>query len=535
MRDWHIGTVLKSALVLTAACSLGGRVQAEDLPTFPIRSLIIRASEIVLAEPLDPTRMEGKSWQFKVIKVLKGGRIREGENIEVGGTELYRLGKPGWMRDEKGGKPPKVTRALLFLEPAHDTKPEEKAFDLSISGVRCLTAGGAVLYPSQFMNPGGYYLVPEKGASWDELVARVAADVPKVAEVFSLRNIEDLAARNQAIFRWIEKHHDEFTGSIYNRPKGKPGWGSLERDTFGWILESCRAEDAWRALQLFDEIAEDSGYGPDGNVPTFASPEGRRLLLGIVTDPKQPEKDRQRALCHLSRSFWPRHHRRREFPHLANITPQEQAEIIEKTAPFLKSKEAEFRRLAVRALACASSARDGNLKHRDTRAALPLLIEAYRREPPGSVRNQLAETVRDLSGEQTWQEVSGNSDRMLVVLYSFGMNSNYGWEKISFNMNMSLLGGKIRGIYRQPTLIVERLDQNAEVVQRKTMPLPVSYPKNIWVKGWTNQVISVEVPSAGMAEGTWRFVVEGVAGKDRRTKWRSEPGLFRLKREQPIR
>jgi len=43
-------------------------------------------------------------------------------------------------------------------------------------------------------------------------------------------------------------------------------------------------------------------------------------------------------------------------------------------------------------------------------------------------------------------------------------------------------------------------------------------------------VISVEVPAASLAEGQWRFSVEGVVGKEDVRKWHSEPAILELKR-----
>ncbi len=520
---------LTISFALAAACLLPQFAQAEDLPTFPIRELVIRCPDIVVAKPVG--ECQGKSWRFQVDRVLKGSRTKPGETITVRRMDLYHVGEPQWGKD-KPAKPPQVVEALLFLARTNQSNGNNDTFALEISGIRCRTADGKVLCPRQWMNPGNYYLSPEKpetNVKWDQLIAQVTKDIPIIDKVLSLRKIKDPAKRNQAIFKWIDEHHGEFTNSPWDR--ANPGWGSLERRVFCWILETCRAEDGWKALKLYRQIAQYPGYGPGGNEPTFEFPGGRRLLLAVATDPKQPIEDRRMALYHLMSSFWPRHHYPK-YPGLANVSPEEQTEMINRVSPLLKDKDAEMRGLATRALDNVSDPRDGALSDRTTQAALPALIAAYGKEPPGNTRNKLAEAIRDLGGEKRWKDVSGNPGGMLVILYSFSLNNNYGREKIHFSMLMPGVGGSINTIQRQPTLILERLAADGKIAERKTMPLPVDYPKDIWTKGWHaySGMISADIPSAKMAEGPWRFTVEGVAGKDSQHPWRSEPGLFELKR-----
>ena len=520
MRNAMIGLVLG---LLAAAAAHG-----EDLPALPIRYLTFEAATIVLAEPAEPKKLEGGQQRFAVLEVLKGPRIKAGSTITVRQMELYQVGEPKWMHNGKATAQPGIVRALLFLAPPEAPKAATDVFNLVLSGLRYLDAEKRVLHPVQFMNPGGYSLVPEKGAEWDSLVAGVRADLPRIAEALALKDILDLADRNRAIFAWIEKHRGEFSGNVYRGTKDKPGWAQLEAMPFEWILETCRADDAWRALKLARQIGGDAGSMPSTRTATFASPEGRRLLLGIVTG-EHAAADRKMALDRLRGSMWPRW-QTGEHPNLANVTPQEQAEMIEKTTPLLKSKDDEVRGLAARVLADVSSPHDGAIQGRDTAAAMPALAEAYRKEPPGSTRNEIAEIVHREGGAGLWERLSGNPAGILVIVYSFNMNENYGREAIHFSARIPRLAGK--AISEQPTLVMERLGEKDAVVERKTMPLPVSNPKDLWKKGWSDHdgVISVEVPSASMAEGLWRFVLEGTAGTQPRKKWRSEPGLFQLKR-----
>ena len=53
--------------------SLEPEAAVEDLRL--IRGLVIRASEIVVAKPVDPAARQGLSPRFSVVKVLKGKRI----------------------------------------------------------------------------------------------------------------------------------------------------------------------------------------------------------------------------------------------------------------------------------------------------------------------------------------------------------------------------------------------------------------------------------------------------------------------------
>lgn len=519
---------------LIGVLAIGSPARAEYLPSLPIRSLVIRSSTIVLAEPADPAKLEGKEQEFKVIEVLKGPAIKAGTMITVRRMGLYRVGQPRWAQIGSDGKRPRVVRAILFLDRPKGTDAKPGVFDLVLSGMRYLDAKKNVLWPMQMMNPGGMYLVPAKGADWDKLIAGVRSDLPKVAKALALKDIPNLAERNRAIFAWIEKHRGEFTGRMFlgfgGNTNYKPGWAELERLPFEWIMDTCRADDGWRALKLAREISGSSGFGPSTGTPTFGSPAGRKLLLGVILDPKQALADRRMALYRFRGSCWVRW-QKQKHPNLADITPDEQTEIIRKITPLLKDPDREIRGQAANVLADASSPRDGNMRDRDTDAALPALIEAYRNEPPGHERNEMAEIILRLGKEGVWEKASGNPDGMLVVLHKPYQKTEYGREVIAFQMlNRSSSGMKI--ITKQPMLIMERLDDNGKVQDRRSMPVPVSYPKDIWKKGWSHNqgVVSVEVPRASLTEGKWRFTLEGVIGKENAQKWRSEPAVFEVKR-----
>lgn len=509
-----------------------GAARAESILTYSIRSLVVQSSTIVQARPVDPTMAKGQVQAFKVTEVLKGPAIRTGTTITVWGMEEYHLGMPDQLEKLAGGEPSPVVRVILFLNPTGGAEAKPGVFDLTHSGIRCLDANDNVLWPWQWMNPGGLNLVPEKGADWDKIIARVRSDVPKVAGAMALRGIKDPAERNQAIFAWIEKHRGEFKENHFapagGEPNEPPGWAELESDTFNWIMDTCRPDDGWRALKLAREVTGEpvQRYGSDA--PAFGSPEGRKLLLGVILDAKQAPTDRKLALDWLYASCWVKRHQERH-PGLADITPKEQAEIILKLSPLLKDADHGVRGLAARAIADASSPRDGSRRDRDTDAALPALIDAYRNEPPSYTRNEMAEIVLRLGGENAWVTASGNPGGILVVLQSLCQRNDYGRDRICFQMNNFSLGTH-NTITDQPTLIMERLGDKGEVQKRVSMPLPVSYPQDLWKKGWSNcqGCISVEVPRASLAKGRWRFTVEGTTGKEVRVQWHSEPEVIEL-------
>ena len=415
-------------MAVLVCCEAGG----EDLPTLPLRELIIRSPDVVIAEPAAPRPQATIAARYHVLEVLKGNRVGKGEKIVIQGTDSYRLGSP--PGEESEGQPSSnVSKALLFLEETSAGNPDGQSFRLAPSGVRCLTADRQVLLPRQFINPGPYYLVADKNSHWDGLVAQVKVEIPLIDAVLAMQRIDDPAGRNQTIFAWIEKHRSEFSGSWLREEPKKPGWGSLEQKAFVWIVESGRPDDAWKALKLYREIGlkleRYPGYSPDGSsVRSFGSASGRKLLVGIATDPAEPEGDRETALYHLLGSFWPTG-QWGEVSALARLSPEEQAETIRRIEPLLKSKSDKIRLRAVEVLSRASSPSDATLRALDTDAAIPGLEEAYRSEPPGYVRNALATALQELSPDDAYPRLSGNRSGSLVLLYSFSMNSNYGRKR----------------------------------------------------------------------------------------------------------
>jgi hypothetical protein len=499
-----------------------------------IRGLVIHSSTIVTAEPAGPAKFDGSDQEFKVVEVLKGSAIKSGQILTVR-MEPYPVADTGLLdRNKVPEKPSSITQVLLFL-----TKPEGERFDagqfrLVGSGLRCLDAQKRIWAPqSHWTGHGGWSLALEKDADWEKLIAATRADVPRVAEVMALKDIRDPAERNRAIFAWIEKHRGEFRPSFSGERKGNPGWEEVEWWTVEWILDTCRAEDAWRALKVSLEIIGNEYYVPMSRTPTFASPEGRKLLLGVLADAKSSAAQRRVALAALQDSLWPGR-QVEQHPNLSSATPGEQAEIIEKITGFLKSDDWGTRELTAKVLDMASRPQDSTLPNRDTDAAFPALAEAYRREPPGYARNTMALIVRRLGGEGRWEKVSGNPKGILAVLSNVRLDTINKPETIQVDISMPRLAGGVKSIDQRPTLILERLGANGAVMERRTMPYSARYPEGLWTKiPWDGSQASGGLPSESLAEGTWRIRVEGAVGKNDTRTWHSEPWLLEVHRTKP--
>ncbi|TET39176.1 MAG: hypothetical protein E3J72_01175 [Planctomycetota bacterium] len=502
-------------------------VLAEYLPTLAIRELTISSENIVIAKPvgiLHPETAPGAkpktSAEFRILEVLKGSSFKAGDTIRVKRADMYHLGKLRWHTRENE-KPPihTVEKGVLFLETYVGSK-KEKILRFVCSGIRYLTKEKKVLVPFQYINPGDYYLVPVAGLDWDGLIKKVRADITAVGKVFALKEIKDPVERNEAIFKWIETHRKEFGGSYFlslNRKKEETGWGSLEWKVFQWIMESCIQEDCWQAVKLYVEIKPTRRHGPDSNAPSFSFPEGRKLLLKVAVDKSEPKWDRWRALSFLSSSFWSRPYE--NYPKSRMLDKKEQIDILDKLIPLLKVEDAELRWEVVRTIRRASSRSYAYTNH-----ALPALLEAYKVEPPGEARDELAYTIIRLGGNGLWEKLTNNPHGILVTLYSFAQHDN----NISFNLNRQHGYGTV---YECPVMILERLDDSGKVAETRQMPLPATYLPNPWEAGWPHSMgsINVKFSVAGFTPGKWRVTVKGTAGKDEnKARWTSEPKIFNV-------
>jgi hypothetical protein len=520
---------LIAAVALLVRLFWPGVVRAETLPTFSLRELVIRGDLVVVARPLDPPYVpEGataeqaeKPVRFEVLDVLKGSAAKAGDTILVGNMALYRLGKPWLSRDERAREATAEIEKGLLSICVHD-KDGETEYSLLVSGARYLTTSKQVLYPVQFMNPGGYCLVPEKDADWASLLQTVREDAAVVEHVMALRRIEDASERNRALMQWIREHRDDAGGGMFLGSKDT-GWGSLQVDVLGWIMDSCIPIDCWDAIKLAVDIYPGARSVPDSNAPSFGSRAGRQLLLNIAMDERAPLDDRVIAFGHLgSRStLWP--HGRTDVPQLARLDRKEQSDLIEEMIPLLSVEEPRTRAAVVRIIYAASHPADGALKEFETKQALPDLVSAYEAEPPGTTRDLLARAVREIGGADYWRELTGNPRGILVLLDGLDLHDG----EVSFWLDMECA---FETVYERPQLVLERLDDEGGVAERKEMPLPATYMPKPWSEGWDGAHagnIEVRFSCAELTPGAWRVTVKGTAGQgDDRVSWVSEPKTF---------
>jgi len=478
-------------------------------PVLDTRELAVRASAVVEAVPLDEIGQDGSprdgasnQVRFAVKNVLMGDGIQPESILEV--PIGYRLVE-SWTEDD--ATMPRVTRVVLFLKSANE---------IVISGVRYLDSGGRVLKP----RGGGHrspYMMPEGNLKWEQLIERITADIEQVESLFALKAIEDAHIRDEKLFDWIVEHRDEF----WAMGAGRRGWGSIEREVFLWITAGRIAEDSWKAVRLRADIKPGWGWDwrADGNA--FGSPEGRRLLLEISLDEKQTLRDRCLALCNLAsmRNLW-------RMPGLADsmsVTEEEQAEIIDRLIPLLSEKEPELRRYAVRAIHYASVPHDGALEDRVTTQALDDLARAYRREPPGSVRNELARAIAWIGDESYWKTLTGNPARMIAVLTTPDVDDGY------VTMTMSMVAPSDGRLYQHPAVVLENpAKPNESIILPQHVLQP---PRDGWESGWgySDGDIVIRIPVAWIGEGRWHIHVGGMAGKEgEEGVWRSEAQLLEL-------
>ena len=532
------GVAFLAALILFGEA---GAAQAEILPTYTLRELVIQAGDIILAEPADPSVLTGEDVKFVVREVVRSERLKAGDAIAIKDMSYYRFGnlfgrRGDHAKDEETA--PRCKQALLFLDeprPTRDEPRDPSRFDLTISGVRYLTEQGKVMLPVQQLNPGPYFFAEQKGLEWKSLLDQIKLDVVAIADVRRLKEIKDPAERNDAILDWIEKHKDEFGGSYFNGARDTyTGWGSLEHDVFVWILDSCRLDDAMRAIKAWRAI-DKKGFGwPTGEVPTFASTEGRKLLLRIAADKKESLVDRQSALYRLSDSLWPKRYLDQPLG-LSCVTPTELASLIDDVLLLTKDEDAQLRRFAVYVLKNAvrlpvevRQQRPANAAVRDD--VIAAIVDVYHTDLPEYSRKEVAETLIQLGGQDVWEKVSGNPGKILVTLQNCEFRRRQNGEELSFSIYQHFYQ-TIKDLYSfaQPTLTLERLSDEdpPRVVEKKTIELSGLSGKGAPFQGPQY----VRVPSADLAEGTWRLTLAGKAGDRGQYSWRSEPALLVLKRE----
>jgi hypothetical protein len=488
-------------------------VRAEELPTLPVRELVLRADTIVLAEPLDPAAIQ----RFKVIEILKGAGLKKDDafdlvdlaphNPQLPATDIQLAGQvPG----QTGPDRYRVRQALLFLGGNKGTADEPR-FAPVLSGLRFLTADNQLIVPRQPKNPGDYVLTLEPDGDWITLLRETRADVAVVERVGFLKKLNDPRRRNPRLLEWIEQHRHEF-GSA-NPERG--GWGDLETDVFDWVLASGIPVDCWAAVRLYAEL--NHGTLPSLKGPAFGSREGRDFLLQVVLDEQALTSDRARALHLLGESVTP-WTGEKVRPVMTPVTAAEVADLLDKLLPFLEQKEESLRAAAVRTTQrlARETERDA-----DRQRALEALVRAYQAEKLGAVRDDLAEAVCLLGGPERWQQLTGNPAGIRVFVRDLARSGN----KVAFWLGMP--AGQMT-VTECPTLVLQRLDREGTPAEKKTLPLPVSYLPRPWNEGWDGGLyLQVQFPVEGFNAGTWRVGVEGKGKKDKdELKWAAEPKTF---------
>ncbi len=240
------------------------------------------------------------------------------------------------------------------------------------------------------------------------------------------------------------------------------------------------------------------GTVPPLNAPTFARPGGREQLLGVAAADGALESERVRALTLLAnhRTLWPE---AAELPGRV-LTEKEQIELIDRLTPLLKAKSPMLRAAAARALHAASAPRDGALRGRWTKRALTALAAAYRAEPPGQARDELAAAVHEIGGPALWQELTGNPRGLFARLHDFAIYN----RRLSFWLQLEAAG---LSVYECPTYVLERLD-GGKVAETRTEPLPVTNLPRSWNDGWDGSpYLLSEIPMPALAPGSWRITV----------------------------
>jgi hypothetical protein len=517
-----------SALFLTVAFGALSGARAANLPHYSARELVVQAHTVVRAEVLEPLAPK----RFRVLEVLRGSGVRVGDTLAYGNLEPYHLHVLP-MNLPPGQEPPRlrVLEALLFLQ-----APEGKGTPQPVlSGLRFWNADGSVLVPEQWNNPGPYQLTVYPEVDWDALVRKVRADSVEYNRLLTARGLTRPGPRCRALLEWLERHRREFgtlsgiwtwtptrpwrPGLAFPTPASRlyDGWGNLEQDVFQWVLAAGDVEECWAAVQLYAEL--NRGAAPQLRTPAFGRRGGRELLLGLALSEGQLEGDRVRALTLLGnlQTLWTETAEKS----IRRLTEKEQADLIDRLSPLLRDRSAAVRAAAARTLH-AASAPPGGGEH-ETKRALAALTAAYRREPPGEARDEIAAAVHALGGPGHWQELTGNPRGLFGRLHDFGHRDG----QVFFWLHLETPG---LSVFECPNLTLERLEAG-KAVETNTEPLRVANLPRAWKDGWDGgPYLLVEVPTGTLAAGTWRVTVRGTAGQDKdKVKWAAEPRTFAVK------
>ena len=536
-------TIRRIAWVFAACCVLtaGTPARAELKPHWSRRELTVRSEVIVIVKALEPLHpwSKGNSMRaigpekpvkFEVLEVIRGEGVKVADKILVNGLSRYILAEARWRVPKgKKAKLPEIVKGLLFLWPDKKTEKAD-TYQLVVTGIRYLTKQKEVLYPLQMSNPGPYSLTLAEGTNWDKMLEKIRSDLSVLDEVTVLKEIEDPVQRNKALFDWIETHKKEFCEHANIRTRNE-GWCSLEEWIFEWITASCIPEDCWRAVKLYLEIKPKCWRGSPVEIPCFASREGRKLLVEVAVDENQFETDRVRALRWLIRGTFNPYSRGKLPECLVRVDRKEQKKILKKLIPLLESEKQQIRESVVQSIRDLSNPTQGSVAELETNYALRALVNAYEVERPGKMRDKLAEAVREVGGERHWEELTGNPFGLVALLEDLQVTE----KKVIFTLHVSWCAVEIREC---PTMTIENIGKSGEIIQKKSLPLPVTYPKKKWKEMSRRGFYQVEIPLDKLAAGKWRVSVSGTcraieSGEE--GKWSSEPKIFTVPEPQPAR
>jgi len=492
-------------------------------PTLPIRQLIITSETVVVAKPTDPSA----PGRFKAVRILLGTALKEGEVFEIDDPAAYEYS----MSPDIGApnpRPARMTEALLFLQPKKG-EGRTARFPVMPWGLRMVTVQGDVYYPEERFHPKGYTLRPyREEMRWNELVRKTEADAAEIHHIRSLKEIYDPHRRNMALLHWIKCRGRDFEGwgyghdlSVKDGEKPSRGWGSLEHEVFTWVFESHIPQDCWEAVKLYSQLHD--GGNPWLQTSAFGTRAGRRLLLSVVVDDNALADNQARALelLALPATLWSPPTWLGLPGASEQLDEKEQIVLIDKITPLLKDAYPRTRRAAAEALLEISAPQADSLKTFCTERALSALTTAYRKEPPGRIRDMLAEAVGVIAGPKRWEELTGNAHGVVALL-----NPGCG-QGAEVYCTVVAPQAKAK-IQEDPMFVLERLDGKQMVVEKQELGL--DHVKKRY--GWFNERGGdfseyFKFSMADFTPGVWRMSVKGVAGDDK-APWASEPRLLRL-------
>jgi len=521
--------MLRFLFGLTLLLSLPPAAGASLFFILPVRELAFQADAIVVAVPVDRKQVG----ICKVVRQLKGRQDLTGQEILF--MDLISYFPPDG--DLPWGQ---VRQMCLFLT------GNGRDYRLLPGGLRCAGRAEAVWRLGLDTGPVTFHLMEQVPSTWDDFLRHLERALPAVKRLLFLKDLPPGSRRNRALLDWIERHRLELVQieSASGQHRSEQGWGSLEMLPFQWVLDSGVLPDCWRAIQLYAEIHSGECLGLDRTI--FCSPTGRAFLLHVALGDNQLEGQRRRALRLLA-SPATLLGKSKALPSLppaqpsstqarsasaetgpgagasglgAPLDPREQGEILGQMKPLLQARSPALRTVAATAVLAVSRPLSGTEPFQQR--LLPALVQAYKAEKPGGARDALAEAVRLVGGEQHWQQLNGQKNGLAAYIQELHPRGDvlFFW--------LALRSRDLR-VHELPALVLERLDKDGKVVEKKTLPLPgTNLVPGLWTAGWDGSApLYAQLSVAALEMGTWRLTAEGTAGKDK-VRWVSEPRLFQV-------